>query len=253
MTITWSGCGRKAYSLKCCTRRGRGVLKAAPLCWCQWGCQRAVPGQDSTQSSPADIVHSRETLCQPPNKWLPLSEVSLFVYVWLSFSVILLSDADVIHQFPACHCLAILHEWTDLTFVSFNTSHSAFCVFFIHFFDCFSTSGTFSFTRHIFLPLYWKSDIHRAHNSVTGPASASSLLGWDAGGWWVQKTEVQGETLSQKLQKEKVENELLVSLCKEEWQLSISSVSLFCQCRNPSLIAPLLIPPPLLFTPVGWD
>ncbi len=64
-------------------------------------------------------------------------------------------------------------------------------------------------------------------------------------------SEVHSNTLSQKLQRNKEKWEVLVSLCKEGFQHSVSSVSLLCQCSNLSLTAPLLIPPPLLFTPVG--
>lgn len=41
------------------------------------------------------------------------SEVYVFAYVWLSFSVFLLNVADVIHQFPTCPCLSVWHERTS--------------------------------------------------------------------------------------------------------------------------------------------
>lgn len=66
----------------------------AGLCCCQRGCQRAVPGQDGTQSSSADIVHIGEMLCQSPSDWdftVCLSLTYIFSHSVLDSDILMLT------------------------------------------------------------------------------------------------------------------------------------------------------------------
>lgn len=66
--------------------RGRAVLKAAPLSWCQGECQRAVPGQDGTKFTSRHSVQAAKC-CVRPQTNDSLSEVLVCVCLTFFFSV----------------------------------------------------------------------------------------------------------------------------------------------------------------------
>ena len=95
--------------------RGWGLLKAAPLSWCQRGCQRAEHGQGGTEFA------SREMLCQPLNN------------MTLCLRCLCMSDSPF-HCFfsiPSIPlpCLSVWHGTIILTsFVSLLLSLAAVCI-----------------------------------------------------------------------------------------------------------------------------
>lgn len=145
----------------------QGCVESSTLCL---GAREGVRAESSAWAG-WHRVQQREMLCQPPNKWLSLSEVWVFVYVRLSFSLFLLNDAVVIHQFPACPCLSVWHERTNLTScVSLNTSNwlSLTLVVLFRLLDCFYPSCHIVWGTHLL-----NFDLTLKYVSV----SASSLSG----------------------------------------------------------------------------
>lgn len=122
MPTQWPGFGWKVDDLiegwqrRTYSQRGMAGLKASPLSWCQTGCRgsaRAGWHKEFTSrhcSRQENAVSALEQMT--PSVW----------GLTVSFSVFLVSIAEVIHQLPECSNLSVWHKQVKLAFfVAFTT------------------------------------------------------------------------------------------------------------------------------------